>query len=215
MALSRHAALGSFLCLLTLGGCQIAGQVQSGRQALLADRHDEALGHFQAAAASDPNYAFRSGPFHEGIYAYIGQTYYRLGKFSEARQALERALGLDRDDYLARIYLGLTLARSGDRARGLVEVQSGLKGLFDWLEYLTYRTGFGIYWDPNREIRVQIDKDLAAIAGKNLDWEKLIADAEWVGKKTEDEVEIARRDEQRQLRERFPGRPGVSLGIGF
>jgi hypothetical protein len=33
------------------------------------------------------------------------------------------------------------------------------------------------------------------IAGKDIDWPKLIASAEWVGKKFEEESDVARQDE--------------------
>jgi tetratricopeptide (TPR) repeat protein len=198
--------------------CAVATQFQTGRQALLLRNNpEEALSHFEQVAKTDPGYTFRSGPFHEGIWTYIGRAQYQLGRLPAARQSLERAVALDKDDYLARIYLGLALAKSGDRAKALPEIQTGLKGLYDWLEYLTFKTQFGVYWDPNREIRSQIEKDLTMIAGKDFDWQKLIADAEWVAKKMEDEVDMARRDEQLRDRDRdrFIPRRGLSVGAGF
>lgn len=202
--------------ILLLASCQTAGQVVAGRQALLLDRHEEALGRFQAAAESDPGYYYRSGPFHENIWTYVGRSQYNTGRLPEARRSLERALSLDKDDYLARIYLGLTLARSGDRAAGLKEIETGMKGLHDWLEYLTYNTPY-YYWDINREIRNQIEKDVADIDARNVDWQRLVANAEWLGKKTEEEVDATRKDEQlqRQFRDdRFRGR-GAGFGFGF
>jgi len=35
------------------------------------------------------------------------------------------------------------------------------------------------------------------ISGKQIDWEKLIASGEWIGRKTEEEIDIARREESR------------------
>jgi tetratricopeptide (TPR) repeat protein len=207
--------LSAILLLCGLTACGVAGQVLSGRQALLVNKNEEALGRFQAAAESDPGYVMRSGPFREGIWTYVGRAQYSVGKFTEARRSLGRAVSLDSDDYLARIYLGLTLARSGDRSGGLHEIRIGMKGLYDWLEYLTSTAQYGRYWDPSRDIRSQIEKDLAMISGAEFDWQKLIADAEWLGKKTEDEVELARRDEQRQYRDRLGPGSGVSIGVGF
>jgi tetratricopeptide (TPR) repeat protein len=203
-----------FALLLACASCQAATQVQSGRQALLLDRHEEALARFQTAAESDPGYFYRSGPFHESIWTYVGRSQYSTARLPEARRSLERALSLDKDDYLAHIYLGLTLARTGNRAAGLKEIEDGMRGLHDWLEYLNFNTQF-FYWDINREIRNQIEKDLAEISAGNTDWPRLLADAEWLGKKTEEEVEAARKDEflQRQFRDR-PGR-GLSVGFGF
>jgi tetratricopeptide (TPR) repeat protein len=205
----------AILLLAGLNACGVAGQVQSGRQALLVNKHEEALGRFQEAAEKEPNYVMRSGPFREGIWTYVGRAQYSTGKFTEARRSLARAVALDGEDYLARIYLGLTLARSGDPPGGLHEIRVGMKGLYDWLEYLASTAQYGRYWDPSRDIRAQIEKDLAMIAGKDLDWQKLIANAEWLGKKTEEEVEMARRDEQRQFRDRLAPGSGVSFGVGF
>lgn len=204
------------MALLACAACQTAGQMQSGRQALLLGKNEEALAYFETVAKNDPNYFYRSGPFHESVWTYVGRSQYNTGKLGEARRSLEQALALDKDDYVAHIYLGLTLARSGDRRAGLQEIEAGMRGLHDWLEYLTFNTRFGVYWDPNREIRNQIEKDLQAISSRNVDWPELIGNAEWLGKKTEEEVDIARQDEwrQRQLRDRFPG-SGVSFGVGF
>jgi tetratricopeptide (TPR) repeat protein len=205
------------IALLSCAGCQTAGQMQSGRQAFVMGKNEEALDHFETVAKSDPGYFYRSGPFHENVWTYIGRSQYNTGRLDEARRSLEQALALDKDDYLAHIYLGLTLARSGDRRAGLQEIEAGMRGLHDWLEYLTFNTRFGVYWDPNREIRNQIEKDLEAISNRNVDWPELISNAEWLGKKTEEEVDTARLDEwrQRQFRDdRFRG-SGIGIGVGF
>jgi tetratricopeptide (TPR) repeat protein len=202
--------------VLFCAACQSATQMQSGRRALLLNNHEEALAHFQTVGKEDPSFFYRSGPFRENIWTYVGRTQYATGRLAEARPSLERALSLDRDDYLARIYLGLTLARGGDRGAALKEIETGFRGLHDWLEYLNYNTQFW-YWDTNREIRNQIEKDLDAIANRNVNWPQLIANAEWVGKKTEQEVDAARKDEELQRRFRddhFRG-PGIGVGIGF
>jgi tetratricopeptide (TPR) repeat protein len=205
--------------LFLFSGCtsfQIAGEVQSGRQALLINQPEQALGYFQQAAQSNPNYIFESGRFREGIWTYIGRTQYATGKLQQARQSLERALSLYRDDYLARLYLGLTLTRSGgEGGSGLKEIESGMKGLHDWLEYANASQPFKAFWDPLRQIRSEIEKDLAMISGRDVDMPKLIASAEWVGQKMEDEIDRVRRDESDRFRRdrEFPGR-GVSVGVG-
>jgi tetratricopeptide (TPR) repeat protein len=213
--MNRIGRLVALLLLVGLNACGVAAQVQAGRQALLVNKNEEALGRFQEALEKDPDYVMRSGPFHEGIWTYVGRAQYSVGKFTEARRSLGRAVSLDNEDYLARIYLGLTLARSGDRPGGLHEIRVGMKALYDWLEYLTSTVQYGRYWDPSRDIRSQIEKDLAMISGAEFDWQKLIVDAEWVGKKTEEEVELARRDEQQQFRDRMGRGSGASIGVGF
>lgn len=80
-----------------------------------------------------------------------------------------------------------------------------MKGLHDWLEYITYNTYYGHFWDPNREIRSEIQRNLAVAAGREPDLKSLIANGEWLGKRMEDEIDLARRDE---VMERM--RPGDS-----
>ena len=205
--------------IFLLSGCasfQVAGLVQSGRRALLINSPEEARVYFQQAADSNPNYIFESGLFREGIWTYVGRAQYATGKLQEARQSLERALSLYKDDYLARLYLGLTLARSGDQSGGLKEIESAMKGLHDWLEYINSSRPFTAYWDPRREIRSELEKDLAMIAGKDIDWPKLIASAEWIGQKMEDEIDKVKRDELEHYRQdEFGPRRGMSLGIGM
>jgi tetratricopeptide (TPR) repeat protein len=206
--------------VLLLSGCtsfQMAGDVQSGRQALLINKPDTALAYFQKAAQTEPNYIFESALYREGVQTYVGRTLYTLGRYQEARQSLEKALSIYRDDYLAHIYLGLTLARTGDRERGLGEIETGLKGLYDWIEWANASRPYQAFWDPLRPIRSEIEKDLNMISGKDIDWQKLIESAEWVGQKMEDEIDRVRRDESDWYRRRDdvgPGR-GVSIGVGI
>ena len=125
--------------ILLLAGCAAfttGTQVQSGRRALLVNDPEWALPYFLEAAQNDPNYVYRSVYFHEGIWTYVGRTQYATKRYAEARQSLERALSLDRDDLLARLYLGLTLVRSGDGARGAKEILAGMKGIYDWIDYM-------------------------------------------------------------------------------
>jgi hypothetical protein len=106
---------------------------------------------------------------------------------------------------MAHLYLGLTLAREGDRARAQKEIQTGLKGLYDWLEdvSLTHRYDYGQFWDPTREIRSQIQADLNMISKEGFDWSKLIEDGEKIGKRMEEEIDRAAQEERF-----FRGRPG-------
>jgi tetratricopeptide (TPR) repeat protein len=217
----RQSAPWLFL-ILTVAGCaayQAAGQVQSGRQALLVNQPADALGYFQQVAQTNPNYIFQSGLYREGIWTYIGRSQYLLGRLPEARQSLEKALSVDQDDYLARIYLGLTLLRSGEDSRGLKELDGGLKGLYDWLEYMNRSMPYTAFWDPRREIRSEIEKDLDMLSSKDADRQQLISNAEWIGQRMEEEIDLVRRDEQRRMNQELEwsrGRGvGVGIGIGF
>jgi tetratricopeptide (TPR) repeat protein len=211
-----------YFWLVVLTGCaayQAAGQVQSGRQALLINKPEEALGYFQQVAQTNPNYIVQSGLYREGIWTYVGRSQYILGRLPEACQSLEKALSVYPDDYLARIYLGLTLLRSGEDSRGLKELASGLKGLYDWLEYMNRTMPYTAFWDPRREIRSEIEKALDMLSSKDADRQQLISGGEWIGQRMEEEIDLVRRDEQR-FRDRelewSRGRGvGIGIGIGF
>src|SRR5262245_25296823 len=119
-----------------LSGCaayQIGGQVESGRRALLVNDPERAMPYLLEAAKSDPNYAYVYDPFRESVWTYLGRSQYGTKRYAEARQSLERALTLDNNDHLARLYLGLTLTRLGDSTNGVREIQAGMKGIHDWL----------------------------------------------------------------------------------
>src|SRR3990172_1388427 len=184
--------------LFFLSACAVETKVLQGRMALLYGDPEVALGLFQSGAELDPNYFYFS-VFPQGIWTYMGRAYYIAGKYPEARQALERAVSLHQEDDMAKLYLGLVLMRSGDRQRGLKEIESGLRGLHEWLDYVNQYAAFsyGQYWDPTNEIRSEIKNSLTMISGKDIDWQKLIASGEWVGKKLEEEIDIARRQESR------------------
>jgi tetratricopeptide (TPR) repeat protein len=195
---------------LALSGCVGVGyEVQSGRMDLLYGDPNRALDHFQRAAAMDPNY-LHYGVLPEGIWTYVGRAYYVSGRLPEARQALERAAARSNEDSLSRLYLGLALARDGDRPRGLKEIESGMRGIHEWLDYVAQYFAFtyGRFWDPRREIRSEIQADLRMISGKDIDWQKLIASGEWVGKQMEEEIDRARKDETIEMFRDGEGRDG-------
>jgi tetratricopeptide (TPR) repeat protein len=190
--------LGAFLV-----GCasfQAGSEISSGRLAFSIGQNESALAYFQSAAQKDPNYVYGSD-LKQGVWSYVGRAEYANGRLPQAKDSLERALAANPEEPIARLYLGLTLARSGDRQQGLKEIESGMKGIYDWLEYITqaFRFTFGQWWDPNRQIRSAIEKDLAMISGRDVDWPKLIADGEWLGKQIEEESDRARSDEQRHF----------------
>jgi tetratricopeptide (TPR) repeat protein len=216
--MARMSRVPAFILILLLAACatfSVGGQFVAGREALLRNDPQTALGYFLAAAQGDPNYVFRAVYFHEGIWTYVGRAQYATKRYQEARQSLERAVSMDKDDHLARLYLGLSLARTGDLARGIKEIESAMRGIYDWLEYINRTRPFEAYWDPAREIRKAIEKDLDYISSKDFNSEQLIADAEWLGKRMEEEIDYVRRDERRQYEQDHDRRRGVSLGVGI
>lgn len=177
---------------------QTATEVNSGRQAYIIGNNEVANAYFRSAAQRDPNYIYGTA-LRQGIWSYVGRTEYATGRFPQAREALDRALSANKDENIAiaRLYLGLTLARTGDRQKGLQEIEGGLKGMQSFLEYITetFRYSFGRFWDPGYEIRSAIKVDLAMISSRDLDWQKLITESEWLGKMMEEEGDKARKQQ--------------------
>jgi tetratricopeptide (TPR) repeat protein len=214
-----YKRIALLITVLLCSGCsslRTAGEMQSGRQALLAGNMERALPYFQEVANNNPNYIYEAVLFRESIWTYLGRSQYALGMLEPARSSFQRALSVYRDDDLARIFLGLTLARTGDRSAALKEIQGGMRGLHDWLEYMERSRPFTAFWDPLREIRSELEKNLDMIAGKDIAWDQLIASGEWIGKRMEEEIDNVRRDERRQFerRDRTGSSSGGSLGIG-
>jgi tetratricopeptide (TPR) repeat protein len=203
---------GVSMLLASLSGCasfQAASDVQLGRRAFLVGDDDSAVGYFGRAAKLDPDYVYDGTAFRENIWSFLGRSEYAAGQFAEARQSLAMAITPDRDETngllsedqdMARLYLGLTLARTGDNQGGIKQIVLGMRGIYDDIDYETQAARFssGEYWDPTRAIRASIEGDLAMLSGKQVNMPRLIADGEWLGKKVEEEIDSARRDENHQ-----------------
>jgi tetratricopeptide (TPR) repeat protein len=201
--MKEKLSIALFSLLVFLSGCaafQAGSDVVSGRRAFLIGNNEAALSYFQSAAQQDPNYVYGFA-LPQGIWSYVGRAEYATGKFPQARQTLERALSLNKNADVARLYLGLTLARGGDHQQGLKEIEGGMKGLYEQIEYIiqAHRYTYGRFWDPRSEIRSAIQGDLAMLSGKDVDVQKLIADGEWLGKRVEEEIDLARRDEREEI----------------
>jgi len=189
----------SYIVIL-LSGCasfQAGTDVEAGRNAYLVGNNAVALDYFQKAADLDPNYVYGTA-LRQNIWSYVGRSEYSASKLPQAQNSLEKALSLNKEEDMARLYLGLTLVRSGNRPEGLKEIQGGMRGISAWIEYISqaHRFSFGQFWDTTREIRTAIQEDLAMSDSKELDWQKLISDGEWLGKRLEEEIDLARRDER-------------------
>ena len=200
MRVSSHSVLFIFgMILSSCASMQTAGTMQSGRQALFRGDHEVALGYFREVAERNPNFVYGTA-LRQGIWSYVGRAAYLNGQFPQARQSLERALVANQSEDVARLYLGLSLARGGDYMRGVKEIEEGMKGIHGWLEYVAeaHRFSFGQFWDPGRTIRNAIEKSLAVISDERGSREQIIADAEWLGKEMEEEVDRAQQQESRE-----------------
>jgi tetratricopeptide (TPR) repeat protein len=195
-AISSLVLISLFVLLTGCASLQVGGDVAAGRQALLKGSNETALGYFYSAAQKDPNYVYATGSSpRQGVWSYVGRSEYLTGRLPQARQTLERSLSANKDEDITRLYLGLTLAREGDRQRGLKEIEGGMRGINNFLDYInqTQRYSIGQFWDPDRDIRRAIQSDLAMISGRDLDWQRLIADTEWLGIRMEEESDLARK----------------------
>ena len=200
--MKSHSLKLTLLAILFLCGCagmKAGSDVAYGRRALMGGDNEMALGYFQSALKTDPSYRYGTA-YQQGLLSYVGRTEYLTGRLPQARETLQRALTANKDEDIARIYLGLTLIRTNDRDAGLKDVQAGMRGIHDWLEWVTeaHRFSFGQFWDPARAIRSAIQSDLAMISGRDLDWQRVVTDGEWVAMRMEAEGDKARNDEQRE-----------------
>jgi tetratricopeptide (TPR) repeat protein len=208
--MKTKSSLVLFSLFVFLVGCtsvNVGGEVQSGRQALLESKNETALGYFYGAAQRDPNYVYATGSSpKQGVWSYVGRSEYLTGRIPQARQTLERALAANREEDIARLYLGLTLVREGDRQRGLKEIESGMRGINNFLDYINQaqRYSIGQYWDSGRDIRSAIQSNLAMISGRDLDWQRLTVNTEWLGIRMEQESDLARRQEAQDKPPRSP-----------
>jgi tetratricopeptide (TPR) repeat protein len=83
-----------------------------------------------------------------------------------------------------------------EQAKGLA---AALTAIRDQLDYLN-TTRSGIFWDPNKEIRAQIQTGLSLLAAPQPEWQKVLSNGEWVGQKLEEEIDVVRREESDELR---------------
>jgi tetratricopeptide (TPR) repeat protein len=185
--------------VLFLQGClayQVGGDIQRGRMELLYGDPKVALGYFERAAELDPNYRLNYTIFPEGVWTYVGKANFATGNVPEARKALERARTRDEDN-LAKVYLGLVLTREGDRDRGVKEIEAGLKGIYEWYDWVQFYHIDGRYWDPGKPLRKSIQSALAGLTSRGSDSPELMQNIALLGR--EIEMEIDRAKDQRDL----------------
>src|SRR5689334_25229944 len=85
------------------------------------------------------------------------------------------------------------MLKTGEIQDGRKEIEAGLRGVDDTLEYIQKDLVFGFYWDPNMQIRNDIRRSLAA----RLDDSQLIVAGGRIGAEFDEEIDKARRDEAR------------------
>ena len=142
-------------------GVATQSEFLAGRQALLRGEPDNALSYFERVARSNPAYV--SGPVspRKSIWTYVGRAQYNSGRYNEAKSAFEKALSHLSDDYVARLYLGLTLLRpSGARAPtnafNLQEVTYALREGVEPKRVATLARERGVIFDLTKETESQL-----------------------------------------------------------
>jgi tetratricopeptide (TPR) repeat protein len=206
MELKRQITMGRMYVLawsvvsVLLSSCaafQGAGDIAQGRQELFEGNNQDALGYFQSAELADPKYIYGTD-LRAGVLSYLGRAQYLTGDYAQARTTLEKSVSQDKDDNIARLYLGLTLARQGETQKGLQDIDEGMKGIYDFLNYLrdNQRFSYAQFWDPGLDIRSGIERDRAVIASGKIDWPALIADGESIAMKIEREPDLVLQQQQ-------------------
>ena len=204
--MKRFTRLGFLSILVSLIGCtafQTSTELHRGRVALLGGMPEAAVAHFTQVTALNGN--VRYSQLREGAWTYLGRAYYDAKRYPEAHRALKRAVAINGDDSFARFYLGLTLARQGDYETGQKEVLLGLKGLYEWLDYIAYDTFTGVYWDRTGQIRAELQATHDGVQAANANLDPLFARLETLGNRIEHEIDLASRDESRERNRRAGG----------
>ena len=151
-----------------------------------------ALGYFQTAAQTDPDYVYGTD-LQEGVFSYLGRAQYLNGQYVQARSSLERDLSARPGDNLARLYLGLTLARQGDRQSGLRDIQRGMEGIRDYINDVRANANdYRRIMDPYGDIRNAIGRNLTAISSGKVNWDTLLVSGEKIALAWEQEPDFAR-----------------------
>jgi len=84
----------------------------------------------------------------------------------------------------------------GEQAKILAAALTAIRDQLDYLNSIRS----GIFWDPNKEIRSQIQTGLSLLSTPQPDWQKVLSTGEWVGQKLEEEIDLVRREESDELR---------------
>jgi tetratricopeptide (TPR) repeat protein len=152
------------IALLLLPGCaalESQSDFLAGRRALMRGEPDNALSYFQRVAQSDPAYVSESVSPRKSIWTYVGRAHYNSGRYDAARSAFEKALTHRSDDYVAKLYLGLTLVRPSpapppSNAFNLQEVTFALREGVEPKRVAALARGRGVAFDVTKETESQL-----------------------------------------------------------
>lgn len=111
MKTSHTCCLAALLLVSACAGSGSQTEFLAGRQAMVRGEPDNALAYFERVARDNPGFVSDAVSPRRSIWTYIARAQYNSGRYAEAKSAAERALTYLSDDYIAKLYLGLTLLR--------------------------------------------------------------------------------------------------------
>lgn len=160
----RFTPLTAAVALLWVAACatlESQSDFLTGRRALLRGEPDNALSSFERVARTNPTYFSESVSPRRSIWTYVGRAQYNSGRYNEAKSAFEKALSHLSDDYIARLYLGLTLLRpTGVRAPtnafNLQEVTYALREGVEPKRVASLARERGVAFDLSKETESQL-----------------------------------------------------------
>ena len=198
MRMARFFIVSTLIFPFLLGGCatlEVAREVQSGRRAMQLGNSQAALGHFEAAAQSDPDYLTDFTLLDIGIWSYVGMAQYSEGDKEKAVASFKKAKQRHREDHFARVFLGLLMSQNGDRRAGKEELVGGLNGLAQWLD-TTRRSNFGRaeFWDPGDYLANNIGQTLKLLQAEEVNWREINENVVRLARNFDDEIDEVKRD---------------------
>lgn len=87
-------------------------------------------------------------------------------------------------------------------SQAAADLRTALTGLSEWLNQIKANSLEGRFWDPGGEIRAKLQEGLSLVAARPPNWDALLATGESIGYQLVEEVDRARRDEQRERQRR-------------
>jgi tetratricopeptide (TPR) repeat protein len=161
MRLTRQTAALALLWAAACASFESQSEFLTGRRALLRGEPDNALSYFERVTRSNATFVSDSVSPQKSIWTYVGRAQYNSGRYTEARSAFEKALSHLSEDYVARLYFGLTLLRPSGapapiNAFNLQEVTYALREGVALKRVATLARERGVVFDLTKETESQL-----------------------------------------------------------
>jgi tetratricopeptide (TPR) repeat protein len=161
MRLRRLTAAIALLWAVACASLESQTDFLTGRRALLRGEPDNALSYFERVTRNNATFVSDSVSPRKSIWTYVGRAQYNSGRYTEARSAFEKALSHLSEDYVARLYFGLTLlrpsaARAPTNAFTLQEVTYALREGVAPKRVVTLARERGVIFDLTKETESQL-----------------------------------------------------------